>query len=70
MKTDCERTKARLREAAQIAEEVFGQEGKNPHLVAAVLQSLTVDMFADTITKQVEKLTEDLCRAAAVAAGS
>ena len=70
MKKDCERTKARLREATQIAEEVFGKEGTNPHLVAAVLQSLTVDEFADTIGTQLEKLTEDLCRAAAVAAGS
>ena len=70
MAKSSERIKARLSEAAAIAEEIFGQEGKNPVLLAAVIQSLTVDELAETITEQTEKLTYDLCRAAAVAAGS
>jgi hypothetical protein len=66
MGTSSEQRKLGLREAASIAEEIFGQEGKNPLVVAAVLKSLAVDDLSRTITDGVH----NLCQAAAVAAGS
>ncbi len=64
-----ERTRARLEEARLVAEDVLGHDGRNPAVIAAVLQSLAMDDLAQTMTDQVAKLADDMCRAADVIAG-
>ena len=69
MSQTTERTKARLEEARMVAEDVLGHDGRNPVVIAAVLQSLAMDDLAVTMTEQVQKLADDMCRAADVVAG-
>ena len=63
-----EKTKERLRIAAQIAKE--SGHADNPAMVAAVVQSLAVDDLTETITNQSNELIDKMCQAAAVAAGN
>jgi hypothetical protein len=69
MSPNAERTKARLEEARLLAEDIMGHDGKNPVIIAAVLQSLAIDDLSQTLTDQVQKLSDDMCRAADVVAG-
>lgn len=53
-----------LEKARTIAVKVFG-ENPSPEIIAAALNAIT----AQRMNERLERLTDDLCRAAAVAAG-
>lgn len=66
-----ERTIQKLDRAAAIVEAKFGAGAATqmPALVAAVLQSLALEEHSSELQQQLERTTDALCQAAAVAAG-
>lgn len=65
MNSHTEEIKRELLQAKQLAEEVFGTD-TSPEIVAATLNAMT----AHKLSERLESMTQDLCRAAAVAAGA
>ena len=58
--------KERLTQATALAKEMFGEEvlTQNPGIINAILMSMALDEFKDSINQENEKLTDCIFRAA------